>query len=187
MQPIVITPAETSIVTLAEAKAHLRITQTAEDDYVQGLITLAHSVIEERTRTTLIQSTLRSFYDCFPCGEFNLSYGPISSVTSISYTDTNEAKQSLDLVNLNVDTERTNARIQHKTTWPSTYQKLNAVEVNFIAGYETAANIPQPLKQAALLLIGHFFENREMTQVAKLYTVPFTVEALLKPYTMVRI
>jgi uncharacterized phiE125 gp8 family phage protein len=35
------------------------------------------------------------------------------------------------------------------------------IQVTYVAGYGAAASVPQKYKQAMLLLIGHWYENRE--------------------------
>lgn len=42
--------------------------------------------------------------------------------------------------------------------------------------------IPPPIRHAALLLIGHFYENREATSDRTLTELPFAVRSLIAPY-----
>lgn len=190
MKPIVITPATTNIVTLAEVKSHLRITQTDDDTMLQGLITLAEEMIESVTRTTLLNSSLKMVLDKFPkCnGDLFVDYGPVTSISSIEYYDSNNTKVSLDLTDVYQDLNRVNARLKPVNAWPNTYARPNAVEITFSSGYETVEKVPMPIKQAALLMVGHYYENREwVTQGSEAKEVPFTVAALLSPYKMVRV
>jgi len=58
-----------------------------------------------------------------------------------------------------------------------------------VAGYGAAASdVPQPLRQAVLLLVAHWFERREPVELGSaLETVPMTVGGLLAPYRSVRL
>ncbi|MFC5386578.1 head-tail connector protein [Aquamicrobium segne] len=55
-------------------------------------------------------------------------------------------------------------------------------------GYETkpgppsTSTVPDPLKVAILLLVGHWYQNREATSSAGMASLPFAVEALIAPY-----
>ena len=59
-------------------------------------------------------------------------------------------------------------------------------ECGGIAGYGAAAAVPAAIKQAMLLLIGHWFANREAVNVGNIVTaMPLAVEALIAPYRRV--
>ena len=66
-------------------------------------------------------------------------------------------------------------------SWPSTYDRLNAIEITFLAGYgATAATVPETIKQAILLLLAHYYENREATTDGRAITsVPMAYESLI--------
>lgn len=57
------------------------------------------------------------------------------------------------------------------------------VSVEWTAGMcQTAADVPKGLKQAILLLVGHYFLNREAVSVTAGMPMPFGVAALLSQY-----
>ncbi|RVJ34193.1 head-tail connector protein [Sinorhizobium medicae] len=49
-------------------------------------------------------------------------------------------------------------------------------------GVATAAPVPASIKHAALLLIGHFYINREALGTDKLSKVPIAFDMLIAPY-----
>ena len=49
------------------------------------------------------------------------------------------------------------------------------VNPNFLQAYPV-------IKQAALLLLTHLYNNRSETTLSKLQTIPYGVDALLRPY-----
>ena len=64
---------------------------------------------------------------------------------------------------------------------------VSSVRIRYTAGYKTGGpdclKIPEEIKQALKLLIGHFYENRESVVVGTVANkVPFSVEALLYPF-----
>lgn len=42
--------------------------------------------------------------------------------------------------------------------------------------------IPQPIKQAALLIVGNLYTNREPVSFSTAYKIPYTVDFLIAPY-----
>lgn len=188
----VITPPAVEPVTLAETKLHLRVTTSADDDQITALITTARELVEQSLSRALISQTLELVLDSWPGSTIILPRPPLVSVTSIVYTDDAAADATFASTNYLVDADSTPGRIRLKSgkTWPSTtLQDLNAVRVRYVAGYGAAGtNVPQPIRQAILLLIGDWYENREATIVAQGMTatpLPNGVEALLWPYRIV--
>ena len=48
--------------------------------------------------------------------------------------------------------------------------------------YEEYGRIPAAITQGALMLVANSYKNREPASVANLYLVPYTFDALVKPY-----
>lgn len=149
-------------VTLEEAKLHLRVTEADDDAYIDALITAARVTFEIETRRALATQTRVLRMDNFPpFAAIELPKPPLQSVTHIKYYDTNNSLQTYSTDYYWVDIYATPGRVGLVSTvsgWPSTYAKPNAVEITYVAGYTTA---PKTLKQGMLLLIGHYYANRE--------------------------
>lgn len=48
--------------------------------------------------------------------------------------------------------------------------------------YEEYGSIPAAITQGALLLVANSYKNREPASITNLYLVPYTFDALVKPY-----
>lgn len=184
-----ITAPATEPVTASEAKSHLRVDTTADDTLIGTLITAARQHVENHLRRALITQTWELVMDAFPAGDvIRLPRPPLVSVTSIKYTDVAGSESTFSSAAYVVDTDSTKGRVVLKSgeSWPSdTLAAANGVRVRYVAGYGSAAAVPNPIRQAILLLIGTLYENRESVLVAQGVTVaqlPFGVEALLMPY-----
>jgi uncharacterized phiE125 gp8 family phage protein len=113
------------------------------------------------------------------------------SVTSITYTDTNGTTQTLPQSAYNVDVTSLPARIVPSAGnyWPTvvTYQP-GSVQINYVAGsYGDGVEvntIPQGIVVAMILLIGHWYRNREASSELALKNIPLGVNALLDPYKL---
>lgn len=202
--------AATEPVSLTDAKDHLRVDTSADDSYINALIAAARQYVEEITRRALITQTWEFSLDDFPLSklvdmpwseylEFRnrailLPRPPLQSVTKIEYVDTDGATQTLAASVYRVDTKSEPARLTEAEgeTWPTTDHVTNAVTITYVAGYspddsssptDEAANVPQPIKHAMKLLIGHWYENREQVNVGNIVTpMPSAAHALLAPY-----
>jgi len=119
-----------------------------------------------------------------------LPKSPLIDVTLIRYVDTNGDQQTKMI------SDETFARIAdngllscispaYGTSWPQTRREPGAVEIEYTAGYEDADKVPMPIKQAMLLLIGHWYKTREAVNIGNIVTkMDFAVEALLAPYVV---
>lgn len=98
-----------------------------------------------------------------------LPAGPVLGIESITYIDLAAVTQTLDPANYVLDNFAEPARIYPVPNfiWPMTLRVPNAVRIRYFAGYSLPEDCPQqyPLpklvRQAMLLLLGHFYENRE--------------------------
>lgn len=152
---------------LSEAKDQLSYSHDHQDRLIGSLITAARVYCETVTGRAFITQTLRLTADAFPAydGEFRLPRPPLLTVTNVQYTDTAGATQTVTAANYVVDATSLPGRIAlaYGETWPTdAIQEIGAVRVNYTAGYgATAASVPETIKHAMRLLIGHWFVNRE--------------------------
>jgi uncharacterized phiE125 gp8 family phage protein len=153
-------------VSLADAKNHLRVDISDDDTLISALITAAREHVEEATRRALITQTWRLSLDQFPADdEIELPRPPLQSVSSIIYTDKDDTTSTLATSVYEVDTDGQPGRVKlaYGEDWPSdTLAETNPVKITFVAGYgDNASDVPQRWQQAILLLVGHWYENRE--------------------------
>lgn len=186
-----ITPATTEPVTLDQAKAHLRIDDTSEDSTISSLITAAREYCEAYQRRVYVTQTWELWLDSFPCADhIRIPLPPLQSVEHIKYYGADGEEYTLDTADYFADDKNEPGRVvlNYAKTWPSiTLRPANGVVVRFTAGYpvkgegeqaDPAGNVPQKVKQAVLLLLGHWWENREAVgNVGK--EIEFAVHALL--------
>tara|TARA_R100000655_G_scaffold89068_1_gene129543 strand:+ start:261 stop:881 length:621 start_codon:yes stop_codon:yes gene_type:complete len=174
-------------VSVAEAKTHLRIDSsfTTDDTYIETLISVATLAAENYTNLALMEQTLTLDIDAFP-DYFNLLKGTLRTLTvnSITYSDENNASQTLAASNYFGDGSIKPARVYFApdATIPSTYDKPNAVSVNFTLGFTASSQVPAPIKQAVLLMIGTYYETRQTVSDRTYKEIPQSAEFLLMPY-----
>ena len=100
---------------------------------------------------------------------FRLPWPPLQSVSSIQWTDTAGNVSTVPSSTYIVDTFSEPGRVAlgFGQTWPSQSAQGNAIEpvsgvtVTYVAGYADVAHVPTSIKQAMLLLLATWYENRE--------------------------
>ncbi len=176
-------PASESI-TLDEAKSQCHIDGTSEDAYLMGLIIAAREWCEEHDWRSYLTQTWELWLEAWPSsGIIKLPKPPLASVTSIKYYDTADVEATFAATDYFVDTISVPGRVvlKYNKTWPTTQLRtMNSIVVRYVAGWTSASNVPQRVRQAMLLLIGHWYENRENTTVGAVSrSIEFGVTSLL--------
>lgn len=171
--------ASTEPVTLDEAKLHLGIDGTDSDALITALIQAAREYAETFTRRKFMTTTLTQKLDEF-ADEMRLRRPPLVSAT-IAYIDADGDSQTLSSATYTVDTSVEPGRIllAYGQSWPSVRDQANAITVTYVAGYGDAGDVPEGIKAAIKLLVGHWFANREAVADGRLTAVPLAVESLL--------
>lgn len=149
-------------ITLAIAKAHLRITVSDDDTRITAMIVAAREQAELRTGRALCTQTWETVADTFDDAE-TLSRSPVQSIVNVKYLDTAGVQQTLSSGNYVLDNDATPGRVflAYGAAWPDTYAMPNAVRVRYLAGYGTAADVPQSIKAWMLLAIGSMYALAE--------------------------
>jgi uncharacterized phiE125 gp8 family phage protein len=169
-----------SPITLDEMKDHLRITHTDDDQYINALCLAATSWAEKFQNRTYVKRPRTMVLDKFPM-IIRPKYPPLISVTSIVYIDIDGAEQTLAASEYRVDTVTEPGRITeaYEVTWPDIRNVTNAVTITYVAGYGTEAKVPDEVKAAIKLMVGHLYEHREAVSEIDMVKVPLSVEHLL--------
>jgi uncharacterized phiE125 gp8 family phage protein len=154
---------------------HLRSPNgNAEDSYIETLIRVARRAAERVTRRALVPQTWRLVMSGFPCGgPIVVPKPPLQSVTAITYIDEDGVEQTWGGSPLPYEVVAPSgpqARYgliapAYEQVWPTTRRQLEAVTVEFIAGYpETGspaeAQIPEDITHGMLLMIGELYKQR---------------------------
>jgi uncharacterized phiE125 gp8 family phage protein len=118
----------------------------------------------------LIDTTYEQAFDGFPKTDrlnphqsLVLWRSPLISVTSVVYTAEDGTSTTENSSNYAVDSYRKPPSVSpvYGYSWQSAQDIPASVVVTFRAGYADAASVPEPIKQAMLLMIGAWYDNRE--------------------------
>lgn len=152
---------EAEPVSVADAKAHLRIDHDSEDDFLAGLIRAAREEVEQATGVAMIDQTWRLAVDGVPLGRvLLLRRGPVKEILSVTLYGSEGEAALVDPAGYQLDALSRPARL-HFGERPSGLRAMNGIEVDFTAGYgEAGADVPDLLKRAVLMLVAHWYEFR---------------------------
>jgi uncharacterized phiE125 gp8 family phage protein len=172
-------------VSLDDARAHCRVYSTDEDGYLSGLLVKARRYVERVLDRQLITATWQLDLEGFP-DEIELRKLPVSSIDKIEYADpdtgvmTELAVTQYQYATLTPD-EPARIAPAYGLCWPSVRGDVySSVRITFKAGYGAAAtSVPDDYQHAVLLLVGHWFLNRESVADQVLTPVPEAFQALL--------
>jgi uncharacterized phiE125 gp8 family phage protein len=176
---------------LTEVKAHLRVDGTDQDDVIQLYLDAATAHVDGEwgcLGRALVTQTWRLTIDTFPCAEIKIPLPPLQSVSSVGYFDSaGDFQTMIEDTDYFVDDQSEPGWITPMTTWPTTLDAINSVRIDFVAGYEPTAdsppdytaNIPADIKQAMLLMITDWMENRRNVMPQSVNMIPFASAILL--------
>jgi uncharacterized phiE125 gp8 family phage protein len=176
---------------LTEAKLHLKVDISTDDDLITSLIKAAREACENFTGRSLITTAWELYFDVFPSrnlGLIELPKCPALAVSAVSYTDADGVTQTVSsaLYQLDIVSEPARLLPVDGNAWPTDVKpyKVNAVKVAFTAGYGSAgSSVPESIRTAMRLLLGLLYENREAVNIGNLVTeLPIGVQNLLWPY-----
>jgi uncharacterized phiE125 gp8 family phage protein len=162
-----VTPPSGDVVTLAEAKAALRIDDTRFDAEIPRLLASAVRQAETELRRALLTQTWALTLDRFPGhGMIELPFG-CTSVSSVQYVDDAGATQTLASGGYVTDTTRAPGRLFRAdgTTWPTTKVRPNAVTLTLVCGFGNAAAVPADIKDWIVAHVGARLRNPEAYHV----------------------
>ncbi|WP_338722958.1 phage head-tail connector protein [Devosia sp. XK-2] len=158
-------PAEEPV-SLAEAKAFLKVDDTTEDGLITTLIGAARLHIEGVTGKALLAQSWRVVLDDWPeGGTAKLPVSPLISVTAITATDDNGGSHDIALAQFLSEPDR--LIVPRVVVGMPALQERQGLEIDYVAGYGTApGDVPADLRQALLGLVAHWYEHRDAVIVA---------------------
>lgn len=188
MPAILTAPPLAEPVSLAEAKAHLRITHSEEDALLGALIASARRVAEARTGLCFVAQGWTLFRDAWPeDGVIEIPLAPLMAVDELAVYGEDDEKAMIEASHYVVDPVSRPARLMLRGSrqWPRPGRRLNGIGIRLQAGFGAdAQSVPQPLRQAVLLIVAHFYAHRGEEQMPGL---PSGAESLLTLFREVRL
>lgn len=169
-----------SSISTDDAKAWLKVDHSDEDAIINALRDAALEQCERHTGRTLRTSTFTITAPRFS-DLARLPIGALTSVTSLQYYKENDATlHTLAATEYAAELLGDVMHIRYRQTTPTVDPyRPDAVTLTAFGGTR-ADEIPDNLRTAALMLLGHWYENRSAVHIGStVATLPMAVESLL--------
>jgi uncharacterized phiE125 gp8 family phage protein len=179
-------------VTLAEAKAHLRVDTATDDAYIGSLITVAREWVEQYLDRTLVHTQWVMRFDRFPpdgTHDIELPRPPMATAgtttaVALTFTFENGTTATYSTASYRVDRDGVPGTVKtlYGQTWPPHLQDDNAIGVTWWGGYgASGTSVPAAIRHAILMLVAHWYESRlaAVATGAVPQDVPYGVKSLL--------
>jgi hypothetical protein len=150
-------------ISLAEAKLHLRVTDTSQDALISMLISAARIACETKTRQQLLHARWKLVLDRFPMAGIGtplpfandvnvpgyaafLPHTPFADIVSVNYLDMNGSAQVCDPAIYVVNDALTPAiiAVAFGQIWPIPLPQIGAVSFTYDAGYASPCTFAMP-------------------------------------------
>lgn len=153
-------PAETPV-SLDEARQHLIVSGfTDDDDQITRFIQAATDHLERKLNMSLVTQTWKQSFCAFD-SFLRLRNGPVASVVSVKYFDTDNVEQTVPAASYKTldYTCGTVVTPTYGNTWPATAPRPDAVTIEYTTGVP-AKEVPASLKAAILMHVGLMYSYR---------------------------
>jgi uncharacterized phiE125 gp8 family phage protein len=189
MRPILLTPPVVEPVTLPEAKLYLRMDSPDEDDLIRALIVAARLLIEAASGRLLINQTWRLVLDAWPVsGTARLPLAPVFQIVTARVFNAQGVPAIVAASALALETGADPPALWIQAAVPGPGRAMAGIEIDVLAGFGGAATaIPEPFRQAILIMVARWFEQRGDTSQRGDARLPADVLALIAPFRRVRI
>jgi uncharacterized phiE125 gp8 family phage protein len=180
----------TVALTLKEAKDHLNVSSTNDDSLIQDYVSAATQLLEKRTNRAFVHQTRVCKFQSFTDSRYvrdqdiYLKMSPLSSVTSLVYVNASGTTTTMPTSDYTVMSNSRPGRISeaYNASWPGTRGHPEDVTITYVAGHSSASTgVPQNVKHAIRMLVGHWYRNREHVLVGTISgEVAMSIDALLE-------
>jgi uncharacterized phiE125 gp8 family phage protein len=187
MPLVVITAPAATLVSLAEAKAHLRVDHADDDTRIQALLWAAQGEFagpDGWTGRSFALQTLELRLPHFPCDGILLPCPPLlqdnDHPLTVKYIDAAGAELTADPALYSVVTSGAAgvARIalNYGQAWPASRRQADAVRVRWFAGYAADDKRAEPIKAAIKLHVGMLYDGEDEAKARA------AIQNLLSPF-----
>jgi uncharacterized phiE125 gp8 family phage protein len=193
LAPLLISGPDERPISLEEAKAHARVYHAEDDALIETYIAAAVAHLDGRSGVLgrcMVDQQWRAQFSAWPADrQLRLPFPDVSAVV-VTYRDEDDAEQTLSATMYEVAEDEIGGVLQLRRGFNSPAladDRAAPISVTFTAGYGDAEDVPATLRAALLLIVGHFYENREAVIVGQVdaKALPLGVDTLIAPHRRV--
>lgn len=185
-----VAPPGTTPVSRAEARLHCRVDDavTEDDALIDRVIAAATAYLDGPDGVlgrALVHQTWRiALAGPEPGGVLRLPLAPVEQIDAVEVWGSDGVQTAFAGWRLVKDRRGAWLELQSGESWPGNDGRSLPVEVEGVFGYGAAVDdVPEDIRQAVLLMVGHFYEHREQVMAAAVpAALPFGVQDLIARY-----
>jgi uncharacterized phiE125 gp8 family phage protein len=168
----------------AEAKVHLRVDFDDDDTYIDSILDSTLSYIEDYCGVKFGSKVQYDAYWDYAYPEVMVHWNGDSVSTTgqnapVLYQLVDGAYVAMDATTYTLDYVTSPLRVLMKSSGTTTAAELNQYKLTFNVATQS---IPHYVFQAALMIIGHYYENRQDVGKERIFEVPMNSRYLLDRY-----
>lgn len=191
MSLVMTIPPAVEPVSVADAKAHMRIDGDGEDVLIASLLLTSRLHIEVALSLALITQSWTMTLDRWPAGrDVELPLTPLRSVDEVRAKNAAGVAIAVPAEGYLVDlASRPSRLVWNNMAPPVPRVRTNGIEIDMTAGFgSTGDSVPAPLKHAILMLTAHWYEHRDPGEIGSADArIPDAVSALINPFRTIRL
>lgn len=190
----------------SEIRAYCRVQDDQDLDILRIMAKSVRQFCEEHTGRAILTQTIELFLDAKDDTEdplwegirtgpylnyyknyINLPKGNVQSVTSVKTFNDSDVATTMSNTRYYVDTARVPSRIVLRIgeTFPTALRVANAIKVEYVAGYSTVAQVPEPLRLGMLQHLAYLYDQRgDMKDYQQTVNMPPMIQKLYAPYVV---
>jgi uncharacterized phiE125 gp8 family phage protein len=177
-----------AVLLLDEVKTYMNVDYPDQDAVIAGMIEAATQTLDGYSGTLdglcLIaqQWEFKARHFC----DMVIGLKPLITLDQVSYIDADGASQTLAATEWRA-LEAVNGIhlvLPDGKGWPSLSAREDAVTVRATFGHASAGQVPESIRQAMLMMVASWFENREAVTAGAVAELPIGARSLLSPYRM---
>jgi uncharacterized phiE125 gp8 family phage protein len=169
--------------TLDDALRHVQCAVSGDNGYVVSLIQVARDVAEGATGQILAPSTWRGVCEEWPeSGRISITLAPVNAVSSVKYYPDGGGALvtvSSSLYTVSTDVSPAVITFSEDFTYPDLFDRPDAIQVNFTAGYSSPSTVPPSIKHAVRILVRKEYDQPGGARLAAEDTSPAGLYHLL--------
>jgi uncharacterized phiE125 gp8 family phage protein len=148
-------------VSLAEAKAFLKVDDNAEDGLITTLISAARLHVEGVTGRALLAQSWRVVLDAWPADrQVRLPVTPFMAVSEITAYDAVGGAHDVPLAQFLSEPDR--LLLPATVAGMPALRERQGIEIDYVAGFGTEPeDVPADIRQALLVLVAYWYEHRD--------------------------
>lgn len=183
----VYTAAAVEPLALAEAREHIQVTHTDDDNYITALIKAARAVVEAYTGRALISRTVDVDFDSNESSSpLELPLGKLQSITSFVYYDSAGTSTTVTTSDYYIASTNPGRLVAQNAGW-NVQRNWKALSIRYVAGYgTTAASIPDDIRHGLKIILHDLWENGASdAAMSDVYPIPRVAKLLLAPHRLI--